>query len=227
MTSWRSPKAFTLIELLVVVAILSILAALLAPALKKARDQARQIGCMSNLKQIGTCLQLYANDNEGWIMIGFQMYPDWTALPCPLYGLVEHPLDTSGAPTSQRGYVPRTPPNWIFHCPAATDESNKDWGYMSYVGRRQNDGAVPMLEGIMLTGGVYGMGYVQISKFPGKAFFTDASLFGWGKDYHNGSVNVLYGDGGVGHVVISGLPIPAAPTFSDIDAYFSDFDSKR
>lgn len=57
-------SAFTLIELLVVIAIISVLAALLSPALKAARDQARQIVCMSNLKQIGDGAMMYAGDNN-------------------------------------------------------------------------------------------------------------------------------------------------------------------
>ncbi len=59
--------SFTLIELLVVVAIISILAALLLPALRSARDSANQTACMSNLKQVALGLQIMANDNNGWI----------------------------------------------------------------------------------------------------------------------------------------------------------------
>ncbi|AHF90833.1 N-terminal cleavage protein [Opitutaceae bacterium TAV5] len=62
----NTPAAFTLVELLTVIAIIGILAAIIIPTVGKVRDAARSAQCVSNLRQLGVCAQLYTEDNKGY-----------------------------------------------------------------------------------------------------------------------------------------------------------------
>ncbi len=68
-------KGFTLVELLVVIGIISVLIAILLPALSRAREEARRIACLSNLRQLGMGFYMYATENHGL----YPRFADWNA----------------------------------------------------------------------------------------------------------------------------------------------------
>lgn len=105
---------FTLIELLVVVGIIAVLISLLLPALGQAREQAKRTVCLSNLKQGGHALQMYANENRGFL----------PAFPGHTYWLWDLPFDTRDS-MIEHGMVRNT-----FYCPAG-DLQNDDalWNF--------------------------------------------------------------------------------------------------
>jgi prepilin-type N-terminal cleavage/methylation domain-containing protein/prepilin-type processing-associated H-X9-DG protein len=114
-TSTRTHRGFTLIELLVVIAIIAILAAMLLPALSKAREKGQQVTCLSQLKQMGLGCHMYVQESDQW-------YPRY------------YTYHYSGGSRSALYWwydliMPYVENEEVFQCPTLSDSPRNPWYY--------------------------------------------------------------------------------------------------
>ncbi|MDD2709022.1 MAG: DUF1559 domain-containing protein [Verrucomicrobiae bacterium] len=109
----------TLVELLVVICCISLLCSLLLPALKTAREKARQIQCMNNLRNIGQATMAYANENDGWLPHSGDAFAAFSSDNRHWKGLISPYLNITSLSAS-------TLEHGVFQCPAQKNKSCGD-----------------------------------------------------------------------------------------------------
>jgi prepilin-type N-terminal cleavage/methylation domain-containing protein/prepilin-type processing-associated H-X9-DG protein len=191
--------SFTLIELLVVVAIIAILAALLAPALKGARERAKVTGCASNLRQVYAAFALYAAENRDELpllrVVG-SPGDEWYLKLLPYTGVQGAPADYT-----------RT----AFHCPSHTKSKLRSYGAIGLVlgeGGAGSSYPYPPITMGMLARQTDTPLVGEVCDWSNNSAPIECQMFSWpyqaysptydGFFFHHGTLmNLLFGDGHV------------------------------
>jgi prepilin-type N-terminal cleavage/methylation domain-containing protein len=113
---------FTLVELLVVIGIIALLVAILMPALARARAQAIQTQCLSNMRQVGMFIQMYANENKDRVPVGYNGGQGWNGYTVyeagNFYTLMGRLLQTGNIQVPEAFYCPaQIDPRWQYNTP--------------------------------------------------------------------------------------------------------------
>lgn len=138
----KKVSGFTLIELLVVIAIITILVSMLMPALSKARDKSKSIKCLANLKQMGTALGMYINDNSDYVptvqqesSAGAGTYKAWfTRDVLGQYVGYKGRIVTSAASIKWQGTVYQCPSNALGTVAPASGSATTNYGFNNMTG---------------------------------------------------------------------------------------------
>lgn len=227
----RAPRAFTLIELLTVIAILGILAAILIPVVASVRDSARTANCVSNLRQVGSTVYQWSQENSDRLPPVSQNQNNFLGLEHYRWheDLIEYAMGIS----LENLWFSNAGAENVFVCPTAymeyagspgfrADRQGYTYGMSRYsnggfhpwptlpANRTITDFRSPSLTALFMDGSyASGAGHWvnDVSKDPGNEWYPQF--------LHNGSINVLYVDGHVERVAEADYPDDAADAFWD------------